>query len=107
MATPIPCLLYTSDAADEQSSVNLGGRRIIKKKTGKCYATGVALGSPTTADNCGVRSTTNDAPSEFPVGNTTVTWTVTDIHGNTNTCQQTVTVTDNEQPTINFSAPTR
>ena len=26
-----PCLLYTSDAADERSSVDLGGRRIIKK----------------------------------------------------------------------------
>src|SRR5678810_696269 len=33
-ATPAPksCLLYTSDAADERSSVDLGGRRIIKKK---------------------------------------------------------------------------
>ena len=29
------CLLYTSDAADERSSVDLGGRRIIKKKTKK------------------------------------------------------------------------
>ena len=29
------CLLYTSDAADERSSVDLGGRRIIKKKTNK------------------------------------------------------------------------
>ena len=29
------CLLYTSDAADERSSVDLGGRRIIKKKN-KC-----------------------------------------------------------------------
>ena len=26
------CLLYTSDAADERSSVDLGGRRIIKTK---------------------------------------------------------------------------
>ena len=26
------CLLYTSDAADERSSVDLGGRRTIKKK---------------------------------------------------------------------------
>ena len=26
------CLLYTSDAADERSSVDLGGRRNIKKK---------------------------------------------------------------------------
>src|SRR5678815_6116863 len=29
------CLLYTSDAADERSSVDLGGRRIIKKKKKK------------------------------------------------------------------------
>ena len=29
---PAVCLLYTSDAADERSSVDLGGRRIIKKK---------------------------------------------------------------------------
>ena len=32
VTTPNPCLLYTSDAADERSSVDLGGRRIIKKK---------------------------------------------------------------------------
>ena len=32
------CLLYTSDAADERSSVDLGGRRIIKKKTRRTYA---------------------------------------------------------------------
>ena len=30
-----PCLLYTSDAADERSSVDLGGRRIIQKKQKK------------------------------------------------------------------------
>ena len=34
-AQPICCLLYTSDAADERSSVDLGGRRIIKKKNKK------------------------------------------------------------------------
>ena len=28
----LDCLLYTSDAADERSSVDLGGRRILKKK---------------------------------------------------------------------------
>ena len=32
MVTKRSCLLYTSDAADERSSVDLGGRRIIKKK---------------------------------------------------------------------------
>ena len=29
------CLLYTSDAADDLLCVDLGGRRIIKKKTNK------------------------------------------------------------------------
>ena len=32
MAQAKTCLLYTSDAADEEESVDLGGRRIIKKK---------------------------------------------------------------------------
>ena len=32
MERNMSCLLYTSDAADERSSVDLGGRRIIKKK---------------------------------------------------------------------------
>src|SRR5665811_2622433 len=31
----IPCLLYTSDAADDLTRVDLGGRRIIKKKKKK------------------------------------------------------------------------
>ena len=29
---PEPCLLYTSDAADDLLCVDLGGRRLIKKK---------------------------------------------------------------------------
>eukprot|EP00658_Telonema_sp_P-2_P055219 TRINITY_DN43906_c0_g1_i2.p1 TRINITY_DN43906_c0_g1~~TRINITY_DN43906_c0_g1_i2.p1 ORF type:complete len:385 (-),score=71.79 TRINITY_DN43906_c0_g1_i2:62-1111(-) len=33
--TESTCLLYTSDAADEEDSVDLGGRRIIKKKKKK------------------------------------------------------------------------
>src|SRR5664280_1938982 len=32
ISQPWICLLYTSDAADEEDSVDLGGRRIIKKK---------------------------------------------------------------------------
>ena len=36
------CLLYTSDAADERSSVDLGGRRIIKKKTHQVTSSDVA-----------------------------------------------------------------
>src|SRR5680860_514615 len=32
LAPPTTCLLYTSDAADDLLCVDLGGRRIIKKK---------------------------------------------------------------------------
>ncbi|MGB3607523.1 HYR domain-containing protein [Psychroserpens sp.] len=65
-----------------------------------CEATGVVLGTPTTSDNCAVVTVTNDAPTSYPVGNTTVIWTVTDQSGNTNTCNQIVTVTDNVDPVI-------
>ena len=37
-ALPMVCLLYTSDAADERSSVDLGGRRIITKKNTNAYS---------------------------------------------------------------------
>ncbi|OUR94317.1 hypothetical protein A9Q87_01330 [Flavobacteriales bacterium 34_180_T64] len=43
---------------------------------------------------------TSDAPAAFSIGNTTVTWTATDDFGNTTSCTQTVTVTDEEAPTI-------
>ena len=33
----IPCLLYTSDAADDSLRVDLGGRRIIKKYLSGLY----------------------------------------------------------------------
>jgi hypothetical protein len=72
----------------------------VNNDAGVCQAT-VTLAAPTTGDNCGIQSVTNNHPSTtYPVGTTTVTWTVTDIHGNTNTATQTVTVTDNETPTI-------
>lgn len=72
----------------------------VSNTAGQCGATGVDLGMPVTADNCGGVSVTNDAPAEFPVGTTTVTWTVTDAQGNQATATQTVTVTDDEDPTI-------
>ena len=66
-----------------------------------CFATGVALGTPTVSDNCsGIASVTNDAPLSYPLGTTTVTWTITDNAGNVSMCTQIVTVEDNENPVI-------
>ena len=45
-----PCLLYTSDAADERSSVDLGGRRIIKKNSEMMYRRCNAATPSTRAD---------------------------------------------------------
>ncbi len=59
---------------------------------GEVFATNVDLGTPVTGDNCGVATVTNNAPESYPIGVTTVTWTVTDICGNETTCEQTVTV---------------
>ena len=48
---PAPCLLYTSDAADERFSVDLGGRRIIKKKTTTLSGWAVYLRNTMKVDN--------------------------------------------------------
>ena len=52
---------------------------------GECFAsaTRVALGAPTATDNCGDPTVSHDAPAQFPVGDTLVTWTATDAAGNT------------------------
>ena len=63
-----------------------------------CEAIGVTLGSPVTSDNCGVATVTNDAPAIYPIGTTTVTWTVTDATGNVATATQLVTVVDQTAP---------
>jgi uncharacterized delta-60 repeat protein len=65
-----------------------------------CTATNVVLGTPVTTDNCSVTSVTNNAPSVFPLGNTTVIWTVKDVSNNTATATQIVTVKDATLPTI-------
>ncbi|MCB0533908.1 MAG: choice-of-anchor D domain-containing protein [Lewinellaceae bacterium] len=57
-----------------------------------CEATGVPLGTATVLDNCNPSpSVINDASEPYALGNTTVTWTVSDGVNNT-TCAQVVTV---------------
>ncbi|PLX27610.1 MAG: hypothetical protein C0600_10190, partial [Ignavibacteria bacterium] len=70
---------------------------------GQCAinASSVNLGKPTVVDNCPhTLVITNDAPSVYPAGTTTVTWTVTDGGNNSATAVQYVTVVDVEPPRI-------
>jgi hypothetical protein len=71
---------------------------------GKCYATGVALGPPVATDDSGSVTVTSNAPAVFNKGVTTVTWTATDLSGNTATCAQSVTVNDTQPPSITCPA---
>ncbi|MFL5306423.1 MAG: hypothetical protein ACJ8F1_14495 [Polyangia bacterium] len=54
--------------------------------------TGVNIGSAFADDACGGAVTiTNNAPARFPLGQTVVTWTARDAHGNTSTATQVIT----------------
>ena len=90
----------TVTVVDDQKPTVIAPSNVTVSANVSCNATGVDLGIPTTTDNCSVASTSNDAPATFPLGDTTVTWTVTDGSGNTATATQTVTVVDNQKPTI-------
>ncbi|HSA98754.1 MAG TPA: HYR domain-containing protein [Candidatus Nitrosotenuis sp.] len=62
--------------------------------------TPVALGKAIANDESGIKSLTNNAPSEFPLGTTTVIWTAIDGSGNMGIATQTVTVGDSTPPVI-------
>ena len=71
-----------------------------------------SLNPTSTLDNCGVASVINNFNStstlngaQFPVGTTTVIWTVTDVNGRTATCQYDVVVIDTQNPTITCAVP--
>ncbi|MBT8270726.1 MAG: HYR domain-containing protein, partial [Bacteroidia bacterium] len=64
----------------------------VESEPGECVNT-VDIGQALATDNCDPAvSVTNDAPGEFPFGETVVTWTATDACGNSSSCTQTVIV---------------
>ncbi len=73
---------------------------------GKCGAT-IVLIQPTYIEDCSAVTITNslnlpeNASAFYPVGTTTIEWTIVDECGNISTCSMTVTVIDNELPVIN------
>ena len=66
------------------------------------------LGTASASDNCpGVTVSRAGVPAgnNFPVGNTTITYTATDASGNTATATQKVTVVDNTVPVVTAPGP--
>jgi len=64
----------------------------------------IELQEPSADDLLGVISITNDAPEFFPIGETIVTWTATDVGGNTANIEQKITVVDTIFPTLQVPA---
>ena len=72
---------------------------IVMEATGQL--TSVDIGTVTADDDRDPNpSVTNDAPSLFPLGTTTVTWTATDSSGNFDTTTHDITVQDTTPPDI-------
>jgi hypothetical protein len=74
----------------------------VPTNPGACFATGVNLGTPTVT-GCGQITVTNNAPAQFPVGTTNVTWRV-QRGAQVLTCVQTVRVVDNQNPVASSPA---
>ncbi len=69
-----------------------------------CETRNYDLGTPVTSDNCGVYSITNDDAGSYTVGSHQIHWFVTDIHGNSASASQTITVFDNQKPILSVPA---
>ena len=68
-------------------------------------STSVILGSPIVSDiGDSSPEVTNDAPSLFPLGTTTVIWTATDASGNSATAEQVVVITDITAPSLSITS---
>ncbi len=91
----------TVNDTEDPTIVNCPTDIIVNTDAGVCEAV-VNWAVPTAADNCPGETVTSTANSgdTFPLGTTTVTYTVTDAAGNTVTCSFDVTVNDTEDPTI-------
>ena len=76
-------------------TISAPGDITIAVNTLSCSATGLVLGSALNTDNCPGQQVTNNAPAIFPLGTTTIIWTVTDAAGLTATATQRVTVQSN------------
>ena len=54
------------------------------------------------SDNCGVTLIENDAPFDFDIGATLVTWTISFETGHTATCEQEVNIVDGSNPIVQY-----
>ncbi len=118
----LPCILilllamisYTdlqaqcSDPDTESPNISCPEDIVANVDAGTCCAA-ISIPSPTGSDNCpeitfsNDYNGTDDASGMYFTGEIIVTWTVTDGAGLTSSCDQSVTVVDNEAPVIGYT----
>ncbi|MHC4937111.1 MAG: HYR domain-containing protein, partial [Planctomycetota bacterium] len=91
----------TVNDTEAPAIVDLPADISLTSEAGLCGAAATWL-APTSTDNCAIATLTADAASGdfFPVGTSTVTYTTTDIHGNSTTASFAINVSDDEAPVI-------
>src|SRR6185436_9833507 len=96
------CSFTVTVTDNEKPTITCNSNIAVNNDAGVCGAT--VTYSNSSSDNCPGQTITQTAGlpsgSVFPIGVTTNSFKVTDASGNTASCSFTVTVTDNEKPTI-------
>jgi hypothetical protein len=85
---------------EEPPQITAPSDMVVDLSEGLCTANISDLGTPQTSDNVGVVDVYNDAPAEFPLGSTEVTWTAVDAEGNESTAVQGIKVMDKIAPEV-------
>jgi gliding motility-associated-like protein len=97
------CTFQVVVSDNQTPSITCPANISVSNDPASCGAN-VMYNVPTATDNCSNLTVTRTAgPASggfFPIGNTTVTYVAYDGSGNSDTCSFTVTVTDDEDPTL-------
>jgi len=116
---PVGTTIITWSATDAYGNIGIAIQRVIISDTTApllnipvdvyVEATGtlttVATGAATASDLVdGIITPTSNAPTTFPVGTTSVTWTAVDAYTNTATAMQNIVVQDTTAPTVTAPA---
>ncbi|WP_074780397.1 HYR domain-containing protein [Draconibacterium orientale] len=105
----VDCSFDITVTDNENPTISCVANRSKDSDAGTCNYTvvGTEFDPTATGDNCGIASVLNDfnsgstlAGAVFPLGTTTVVWTITDNASNTATCTFDVTVVDDQDPVI-------
>ena len=110
---PIGTTIVRWEVIDENGNVTIVEQKITIVDTTKpeliapkditaeatAVRTPVKLGEATARDIFKI-TVTNDAPADFPIGTTVVTWTATDENGNVATAEQMITIVDTTKPEL-------